>query len=332
MNYNCKLNKKNWQNSEKLSCPACEANDKKEKEAKEAKVKKRNEKIWAYAKAKKDAEQKAYQDKIAADEVKRKAESGDVVINAQPIKTIEKNETTSLKKAENTNNNTIMYGAGYYDDLYQTFKGFKDEQGATLLENKDWSGTYNLCAKSLTQSCIKQNLGIVKIGDFNHYWHQNTYYYDLVNTKGEYLFKDKTIKSIEHLIDGWLLIGNFNSQDNYLYNLDTKTKIKLENMTEDPRYNRAIEVYLPLFHNTIKLSSNGIQDIAYFSEQVKKYLIKTQPSKINENILSKYSFVLTHTNYGQASYLYDDNNYKSCSKVLLYCVTKDGKLEIINLK
>jgi hypothetical protein len=328
----CKYAKNRCTNMEGCpQCAACTSEDKKEKDAKVAEVKKRNDKIWADAKAKKDAEQKAYQDKLDADnaEAKRKSESGNVLINGQ--KTILTKTIIIPKKIGIANDNTIMYGAGSYDILYQTFKGFKDEQGAILLENKDWAGTYNLCDKSLTQSCIKGNLGIVKIGDFKHYWEPNTYHYDIVNPKGEYLFNDKSIKSIEHINDGWLLIGNFNSQNNFLYNLDTKTKIKLENITEDPIYNRAIEVYLPLFESTIKFT-NHIEHLEYMSEKVKKYLLKTQPSKVNENILSKYSFVLIHTNYGQASHLYDDNNYKPSSKVLLYCITKDGKLETITLK
>jgi Skp family chaperone for outer membrane proteins len=74
---NCKYAKNRCTNMEGCpQCAACNINDKKEKDAKAEEIKKRNEKIWADAKAKKDAEQKAYQDKIdkeAADK-KRKNE------------------------------------------------------------------------------------------------------------------------------------------------------------------------------------------------------------------------------------------------------------------
>jgi Skp family chaperone for outer membrane proteins len=62
---NCKYAKNRCTNMEGCpQCAACNINDKKEKDAKAEEIKKRNEKIWADAKAKKDAEQKAYQDKI----------------------------------------------------------------------------------------------------------------------------------------------------------------------------------------------------------------------------------------------------------------------------
>jgi len=73
----CKYAKNRCTNMEGCpQCAACNLEDKKEKDAKVAEVKKRNDKIWADAKAKKDAVQKAYQDKInkqAADK-KRKEE------------------------------------------------------------------------------------------------------------------------------------------------------------------------------------------------------------------------------------------------------------------
>ena len=61
----CKYAKNRCTNMEGCpQCAACNLDDKKEKDAKVAEVKKRNDKIWADAKAKKEVEQKAYQDKI----------------------------------------------------------------------------------------------------------------------------------------------------------------------------------------------------------------------------------------------------------------------------
>jgi hypothetical protein len=83
---NCKYAKNRCTNMEGCpQCAACNINDKKEKDAKAEEIKKRNEKIWADAKAKKDAEQKAYQDKIdkeAADK-KRKEENGKIILTNQ---------------------------------------------------------------------------------------------------------------------------------------------------------------------------------------------------------------------------------------------------------
>jgi hypothetical protein len=85
----CKLIKTSV-NTESMICPACATNDKKEKDAKNAEVKRRNDLLVAEAKAKNDAEQKAYRDKLAADKLKEG--SGNVLINAQPTSTINKNE------------------------------------------------------------------------------------------------------------------------------------------------------------------------------------------------------------------------------------------------
>lgn len=85
-NSNCKLNKYNKFNIEKISCPACDAITKKENEAKAAEDKRRAEAIVAKAKAEKDALDKAYRDKLALDAKNREA-AGKVIVTDKPKST-----------------------------------------------------------------------------------------------------------------------------------------------------------------------------------------------------------------------------------------------------
>lgn len=324
----CKLIKTHV-NSESAVCPACAAKDKKEKDAKLAEDNRRNQVIWDKAKADKIASDKAWKEKQLEDA--KNAHSGEVLIN-MPKNTVTTKNSAQPKTAKNVTDNTIMIGTNVNLQTYpQVFKNEKDE---VILQNKDWATTQTFSAISMSEICVK-NLGVVKIGDANFYFKPYTYRYDLVNSKGDYLFNDNTIKSINHLNDGWLLIGNFDSQNYFLYNLNTKNKIVLDNITtEHYRDGQALDLFLPIFPETIKLA--GPEHRAGYSERVKNNIFKWASSKISEEILSKYSFALVHTNYGTAvNYAGNERQrreYDNSSMVVLYCVTENGELTKINLK
>ena len=219
VNYNCKLNKKNSLNTEKYPCPACEANDKKEKEAKEAEVKKRNEKIWADAKVKKDAEQKAYQDKIAADEVKRKAESGNVLINAQPSsKTISNiptmNGKTTVLSKKNFSSSTLYSKSKYIDKENWTF--IVDNVGDTIIKSTEfyawnWDKRHYLYLNKSVND-LPFNAVIVTFnsnGAFN-----------LINSKGEKLLEEDNIVNIKYCGNNFFMyaVGDLNNPDSFYDN------------------------------------------------------------------------------------------------------------------
>jgi hypothetical protein len=261
----------------------------------------------------------------------KKAESGKVYIN-MPTSSGATKSSTPAKVAKNVTDKTIMRGANGQGPGHPIV--FRNENDEVILENNEWTETYSMREMSMSTNYI-ENIGIVKIGDPNFYCKDNTYHFDIVNSKGQYFFNDNTIKSINYINDGWLLIGNFDSDNYFLYNLNTKNKIILENSaTGTYRDRHALDLFAPIFSASIQLNSGGPQHQAATSEGVKKSMLQWASSNISEEILSKYSFALVHTNYGKASTFagggrhysgFDDGN------VVLYCVSEDGELTKINL-
>jgi hypothetical protein len=223
----CKYAKNRCTNMEGCpQCAACNINDKKEKDAKAEEIKKRNEKIWADAKAKKDAEQKAYQDKLAADEVKRKAESGDVVINAQPNNILKPASPKKESKKNDHNPNIVrMYGF----DTNDFFRIIDSEEqihlgkGQKIRSNNIINGDYGLAFE------FPPNTGIITIekpGYCNGYRYSND---DLVDEKLNRLLKNDSIQYIEHFYGDWFFIGYWPCENNGDYNGYRFNKVKFYN-------------------------------------------------------------------------------------------------------
>jgi hypothetical protein len=333
-NYNCKLQKGSF-NTEKHYCAACAAKDKKEQDAKIAEDKRRNDVEMAKAKAEKEAKEKARLEKLA--EEKKNAESGKVYINAQK-NTVATSSSVQPKLAKNVTDSTIMVAIYNSSTLVQ---GFENEKKEILVKNNEWKATKTFSEISMTVNCPK-NLGVVQLGYFNTS-KDYTYHYDLVNSKGEYLFNDKSISDFYYLNDGWLLIKYFDNPNPTLYNLNTKNKIIIENISiyAKPQLNYSTNAYekkhwillytfLPIFAENIALG-NWIDQMSNRSKMAKNNLFKWASSKINEEILSKYSFALINTN-SYAEYLNSGKTNFDNSNVILYCLTKKGELEVINLK
>jgi hypothetical protein len=135
-NFNCKLKKGNFFNMEKHPCPACEKNDKKEKDAKNAEIKRRNDKIWADAKAKKEADDKAYRDKIEKENAEAKLKSGNVLINGT-TKNSSSSNNSNIKDVEKKKDTTTTYSSNYIPErvLTQKEKELELVQNATNLMN-----------------------------------------------------------------------------------------------------------------------------------------------------------------------------------------------------
>lgn len=218
----CKFAKNRCTNME--GCPVCSACDKddiKEKEVKQAEITRRNEQMWAEAKAKKEAEQKTYQDKLAADnaEAKKNAESGNVLINAPKV-TINENLTkqnNTVKKTTiiSSNNNLLI------SDQKGGFKNINDEvvipqgtfestKGASFFENVNW---YDF-PKDVGIISLKNSINQTDNKAFFRSIHLASDYTvkDLINGKGERFFNSDTVSFIGHLYGDWFLIGtNFYS-------------------------------------------------------------------------------------------------------------------------
>jgi Skp family chaperone for outer membrane proteins len=140
----CKLIKTSV-NTESMICPACAANDKKEKNAKNAEIKRRNDKIWADTKAKKDADDKTYRNKVdkenaekkrkeeqaiadkkASDELRKKYQE---IANKGLVKTDVKGEASSieLKNIEGfEDKNRKVYGFKFEGKEVATFPFIED--------------------------------------------------------------------------------------------------------------------------------------------------------------------------------------------------------------
>ena len=90
---------------------------------------------------------------------------------------------------------------------------------------------------------------------------------------------------------------------------------------------------MPIFSNSVELNKDVIHYLnkEWMMKEVKEKLINWFPNIINEEMLSKYSFVLRATNsydkrYSGKKEIFDE------TKTILLCVTKNGELEVINLK
>lgn len=257
-NFNCKLKKGNFFNIEKHPCPACEKNDKKEKEAKNAEVKRRNDKIIADAKAKKDADDKAYKDKIAADKLKEG--SGNVLINAQPTSTIVKSkpEKSKVEKAIYKKDffyNVVRNNSGSYrtlDYIYFTKNstGFKIN-GKSILDSNEFAGYFAIDSISNGEN-FPPNIGIVRLhqtrtippGDGRKVSIEVPIF-DLVDSNGVRLFNDDKITLIMHFVDDYFIIGRGNyyhiwydvgygtfSDRVEIYNVTTKKSFVLDKQTK----------------------------------------------------------------------------------------------------
>ncbi|HQZ24162.1 MAG TPA: hypothetical protein PLD18_02590 [Flavobacterium sp.] len=328
--YNCKL-KKGSPNTEGYPCPACTAIYKKEQNAKIAEDKRRFAAIQAEAEAKKVASEKVRLAKLA--EEKKNAESGKVYINAQKNTVvtnnqIEKKTSNNETKVKNVTNKTVMIGL----DSWLKHEGtFKNEKGEIILENKNWIETYSLPFYSVTNNC-PSNVGIV-----NYQSSRGVRVKNIVNSKGEYLFNDSgddEISHIAHIKDGWLIAGNYNFKNSYLYNINTGKKITIGNYPiQVNSIDQINEIFMPIFSNSVELNKDVIHYLnkEWMMKEVKEKLINWFPNIINEEMLSKYSFVLRATNsydkrYSGKKEIFDE------TKTILLCVTKNGELEVINLK
>ena len=329
-NYNCKLQKKGYFfNSEKHPCPACAAKDKKEKDAKIAEDKRRFAAAQAEAEAKKAASEKVRLAKLA--ETEKNAESGKVYINGNKNtvstnNTIPKNSKSAII-VKNATNNTIMIATGPVGKLPNAFK---NEKGEIILENKDWE-TESLIYNSMTTDSPK-NLGIVRFSNHSRGYGMT---FDLVNSKGEYLFNDPEISQIQHIKDSWLLITrSYDYKNCFLYNINTGKKIFIGNYyIYVNRYDaNGFDVFTPIYSNSVELNSNSrFENQRYLTKMLRENLINWSSDIINEDMLSKYSFVLRVTNSYDNKYYGKKERYDE-SKTVLLCVTKNGELEVINLK
>lgn len=328
--YNCKLKKGN-PNTEGYPCEACTAKDKKEQNAKIAEDKRRFAVAQAEAEAKKAASEKVRLAKLA--EAEKNAESGKVYINAQKntvvtnnqiVKQISNNET----KVKNVTNKTVMIGL----DTWLKHEGtFKNEKGEIILENKNWIETYSLPLFSITANCLS-SVGIVSYNSTRGVRVKN-----IVNSKGEYLFNDTGLNEISHIIhikDGWLIASNYNFKNSFLYNINTNKKIEIGNYPmQVESISQINDIFTPIFSNSVELNKNIIHflDRGFLMKELKENLTNWSPNIINEEMFSKYSFVLRTTNSYDKRY-YGKKKYYDESKTVLLCVTKNGELEVINLK
>ncbi len=155
----CKLIKTSV-NTESHICPACAANDKKEKDAKIAEVKKRNDKIWADAKIKKDAEQKAYQDKLAAEafEKKQKEKEGKLIITNSKNEIIgksfnlnEKEQIEFAKYSTKINGDRKINAAASISILYD---------GIPIFTSSEYSAIYRVSEKALIFVAFKPSINM----------------------------------------------------------------------------------------------------------------------------------------------------------------------------
>ena len=216
----CKYAKNRCTNMEGCpQCAACDADDKKEKDAKIAEVKKRNEKIWADAKIKKDAEQKAYQDKLAADnaEAKSKAESGDVVINGQETdKNLNKgnmvNDTTSTVIKKTSSDKLRLYGTEIKNDDGLLITKILDQNDSLIIE----SSKFIASKWDDTTSEIPMNMIIIqelKQSKYNaDYYNSNYYgYFNIINALGEKILEEEEINFLKYVGNGFFIYTYFES-------------------------------------------------------------------------------------------------------------------------
>lgn len=311
----CKLIKTKV-NSESHICPACAAKDKKEKEAISAENKRRDDAIVAKAKAENDARQAAFKEEQRLKQEQYKKERAEKVVINLPKNPVDTKKNVESKKDKNVTDNTIMNGQPSYYNVYGRGEPckFVNEKGETIIENMEWFSTSSLCGYdpynlSISKNCPK-NLGIVAFRDKVWYKHRM----DLVNSKGKYLFNDNNIRSIIYLNDGWLFIDAY-PVETYVYNLNTKKKVILNNLLREADYEFSTGLTFPSIYADV-------------DNVFKKNLYSTFKSQINDDILRKYSFTLIHSN----RFIDQFTTFRNDVKVVLYCVTKNGELTKIDLK
>lgn len=308
-------------------CVVCSNNEKKNKDAKLAEANRQAKIISDKYKGDKIASENARKAK-QMEEVKN-AHSGEVLINGSKNSNISVSKEQS-KIANNVTEKNIMIGKGGFGGIAPYFENEKKER---ILENKDWTDTESIIDNSYTADCVN-NMGIVKIGDPNGNWKLGNYYYNLVNSKGEYILNSTTISRIYHINDGWFILKDFDTEHPYcLYNIKSRKKILLENFSIKTT-NTPLELYVPLFSNIKEISGSVIHREINYSIDIKKKIIERFQAQITEELLSKYSFVLVHTN-GLASKLaerYSESEFNDSQTILLFCLKKTGELITIKLK
>jgi hypothetical protein len=324
--------------SETCGCVPCSEKRKKEKVAIAAEKKSRQDALNAKIKAEREAKDKAFaaEQKRKQEEAK-KPQSGEVLINAQPVKGNVTKAPVPIK-AKITDKVIFASGGGNYSYSYKPEIPFKNEKGEIIIENPEWSATFTPKDVSFTADA-PDNFGVVRIGDKNFY--RKDHSFNLVNAKGEYLLNDGQIYSMLHIRHGWFLIAS-KMNKYYLMNMQTKKKITL------PHYGPGDEVtvdqvYVPVFSNQATMKSSPIDGSvsigSIFPSKVKSEMVKYFPNKVDEKVLSRYSFVLFHTDYGSSNVTLSDyhhfvyyNKTNEVGRIEMYGIKENGEMETIRIK
>lgn len=151
-NFNCKLKKGNFFNMEKHPCPACEKNDKKEKEAIALEQKRKFDKIWADAKAKKEADDKAYKDKIDKENAEKKRKEKQAIADKKASDELRKKYQEIINKGlvksdiKGEVSNVELKNIECFKDKDRKVYGFKFEgkEVATFPFIEDYNGIYRI--------------------------------------------------------------------------------------------------------------------------------------------------------------------------------------------
>lgn len=303
-------------------CPACRKENEKEQAARDAEDKRRSDASRVKWEAEKKARKIAEKKEQAEREAKNKVTEVSVKM---PKNTTVQNNSSLKKKIEYTSDKTILKPGN---------KNFVNEKGEILFENNNWDRTYSIQDLSVTETSI-QNFGIVEITTDGKESKLGQLRTDVVNSKGQYLFNDKNIKLLRHIDNGWLLISPYNSDNYWVYNLRTKEKISFTSIAEGSNNGEASNYFLPIFSDNVKFNENR-SAFTRASKTIKQNLASLFPTELSEAFLSKQSFVLVHANFMTALMERDFESFKrvfdSAKTVLLYCISKDGKLSTIKLK
>jgi hypothetical protein len=324
----CKLTK-NYRGTECNPCPACTAASKKEQEAKKTEDKRRSDAILAANNAKL-AELKRQSDVKKAEALKN-AHSGELVINAQVPSTKPKAAPKAVppKKALKTTDDVIFAKGEGSRQLYGKSAPFFNEKDEIITQSADWSATYTVRDISFTENAPK-NFGIARIGDHNFNWRE--YSFNLVGSTGKYLLEDNDITSICHLRNNWLLIacrpGNF-----YLLNMQTQEKINLPFFGKQA--NHGYQNFPPIFSDKVIMNTERPEISEHMideSRMVKKSMMRYFPNEVNENVLSRYSFVLFQTDFRETLNIITNANFDWVSRIEMYGITENGEMETIRIK
>ncbi len=309
--------------SESSRCLACSKKQEKEDEAKNVERKRRDDIARANDEAKRKAlEIKLRKEKLELEEKNRVTEVKLVMPKSNGVNKIIQSKKDLIK---GTDKAILVAGS----------KKFLNESGEVLFENSEWNRTESIKELSFTETSI-QNFGIVEImKDGSQYGYKKSRA-DVINSKGEYLFNENNIKSLFHINDGWLLISPYNSNNYWIYNLLTKQKISLISIAENSNGGDATAYFIPIFSNNIELNRE-VSGLVQSSQKIKKNFVSLFPTEFSEAFLSKQSFVLVHASIQTAQLNRDYDSFKriiddSINTVLLYCISKDGKLSTVKLK